>query len=83
MPILITAQNINISFFPAVYYTQGTYNSNKYSSGVSLYSTIGINYYDYLTIGYDKTKLTSKLLMAFVEAERLHELKKTKSKNPT
>ena len=60
LPILITAQNTNISFFPAVYYTQGTYNSNKYSSGVSLYSTIGINYYDYLTIGYDKTKLTSK-----------------------
>ncbi|MBK5645697.1 hypothetical protein [Acinetobacter baumannii] len=46
-------------------------------------STTGLIIFIFFNIICNKTKLTSKLLMAFVEAERLHELKKTKSKNPT
>lgn len=43
-------------------------------------STTGLIIFIFFNIICNKTKLTSKLLMAFVEAERLHELKKTKSK---
>ena len=60
LPILITAQEFNLSLSPALFYTQGTYNKDKSSSGMSLYTTAGINYYDYLTIGFDKTDVTSK-----------------------
>jgi hypothetical protein len=43
-------------------------------------STTGLIIFIFFNIICNKTKLTSKLLMAFVEAERLHELKKLKVK---
>ncbi|HPN38711.1 MAG TPA: hypothetical protein PL041_09925 [Melioribacteraceae bacterium] len=60
IPYLHSAQYSNISLFPSSYFTQGTYNKEKKSNGISLYSTLGINYTDYFTIGFDKTDIESK-----------------------
>lgn len=58
-PVILMGQN-NYSLHTSIFYTNGTYNKNKSSIGISAYSTLGINYFDYLTIGFDNTKLTQK-----------------------
>ncbi len=58
-PMMLLGQT-NYSLHPSLFYTQGTYNKSKSSTGIAAYSTIGINYFDYLTIGFDNTKLTQK-----------------------
>ena len=54
------AQDFNLTFNPSTYYTYGTYNKNKTSQGYSAYASFGINYYNYLTLGFDNTVINDK-----------------------
>lgn len=54
------AQDFNLSISPSVFYTYGNYNKSKSSNSISAYTTLGINYFDYLSIGFDKTDLIKK-----------------------
>ncbi len=54
------AQDFNLSVTPSSFYTYGNYNKNKTSQGYSAYVAFAFNYYDLLTLGYDKTVLNDK-----------------------
>lgn len=56
----IFAQGTYLSFHPASFYTYGVYDKNKNSVGYSAYATLGINYYDAITLSYDNTKIIDK-----------------------
>ncbi len=56
----ILAQGTSLSFHPASFYTYGVYDNNKNSVGYSAYATLGINYYDAITLSYDNTKIIDK-----------------------
>ncbi|MFH0734483.1 MAG: hypothetical protein V1773_09420 [bacterium] len=58
--INIFAQDFNLTLNPSTYYTYGNYNKNKSSQGYSAYASLGINYYDYITLGFDNTIINDK-----------------------
>lgn len=48
------------SVSPSIYYTSGNYSNFNSSSSVSIYSTLQINTFDFLTLGLDNLVISSK-----------------------
>ncbi len=45
-------------FSPSVYYTYGSYSDGKESNSISAYSTLTLNFFDHIYVGFDKLKIT-------------------------
>lgn len=53
----VTAQPKVTSFSPSAFYTYSSYSDKTYSNSVSFYSTVALNYKDFISAGFDKQNI--------------------------